>query len=171
MNIRTALKRDYETIYELVKTAFETAQVSDGTEQDFVLRLRDSSAFLPELEFVAEENGLLIGHILLTRQPVLLSAGTLSAVLVAPLCVALPYRNQNVGGRLLRHAGEQAVKLGFAASFLVGNPDYYGRFGYRRGGDFGIQNQSGIPDQFVLGCELVTGAFQGVSGTLSEFAQ
>ena len=50
------------------------------THLDFVLRLRDSSAFLPELEFVAEENGLLIGHILLTRQPVLLSAGTLSAV-------------------------------------------------------------------------------------------
>lgn len=74
MNIRTALKRDYETIYELVKTAFETAQVSDGTEQDFVLRLRDSSAFLPELEFVAEENGLLIGHILLTRQRLCFSA-------------------------------------------------------------------------------------------------
>ena len=170
MNIRTALKSDYETIYDLVKTAFETAQVSNGAEQDFVLKLRDSAAFLPELEFVAEENGSLIGHIMLTRQPVSLETGALSAVLVAPLCVALPYRNQNIGGSLLRHAGEQAVKLGFTASFLVGNPDYYGRFGYRRVGEFGIQNQSGIPDRFVLGCALVPGAFSGVSGSLTEFA-
>ncbi len=169
MHIRTALKSDYESIYHLVKTAFKTARVSDGTEQDFVLRLRDSAAFLPELEFVAVENGILIGHILLTRQPVFLDRGKLSAVLVAPLCVALPYRNQNVGGRLMCHAGEQAVKAGFTASFLVGNPDYYGRFGYRRVGSFGIQNQSGIPDDFVLGCELVPGTFNGVSGVLKEF--
>lgn len=49
MNIERVNKKDYNEIYELVKTAFETAQVSDGTEQDFVLKLRAGNTYIQEL--------------------------------------------------------------------------------------------------------------------------
>ena len=42
MKFRLADVKDYQNIYQLVKIAFETAKVSDGNEQDFVLKLRDS---------------------------------------------------------------------------------------------------------------------------------
>ena len=67
MTIRPAQAGDYSEIYSLVQTAFVTAKVSDGTEQDFVLELRRRDPYRPELELVAEENGQLIGHILLTN--------------------------------------------------------------------------------------------------------
>ena len=60
MTIRQATPEDFDAIYSLVKTAFQTAKVSDGDEQDFVLKLR-KGRYIPELELVAEEDGVLIG--------------------------------------------------------------------------------------------------------------
>ena len=56
MTIRPAQAGDYSEIYSLVQTAFATAKVSDGTEQDFVLELRRRDTYCPELELVAEED-------------------------------------------------------------------------------------------------------------------
>ena len=54
-------------IFIIDKIAFETARVSNGNEQDFVNRLRASGSYIPELALVAEENGKLVGHIMLTK--------------------------------------------------------------------------------------------------------
>ena len=168
MVIRTVKQEDYDSIYHFVKTAFETAQVKDGTEQDFVLRLRAGDTFLPDLEFVAEENGELIGHIMLTKQAVECGDGTVfTGVLVAPLSVALECRSQGVGGKLMRHACDKAVGAGYTAAFLVGNPQYYGRFGFRKTADFGIRNNTDIPDQFVQACELRPDALRGIKGSIT----
>lgn len=75
MKIRVVNKSDFKDIYNLVKEAFKTAQVSDGNEQDFVLELRKRVFYIPSLEFVAEEQGELIGHIMFTKQAVDLEKG------------------------------------------------------------------------------------------------
>ena len=80
MTIRPAQAGDYSEIYSLVQTAFATAKVSDGTEQDFVLELRRRDTYRPELELAAEENRQLIGHILLTPLPVSYTHLTLRGV-------------------------------------------------------------------------------------------
>ena len=94
MTIRPAQAGDYSEIYSLVQTAFATAKVSDGTEQDFVLELRRRDTYRPELELVAEENGQLIGHILLTILPVPSAPQGLRGLMVAPLCVRLEDRSR-----------------------------------------------------------------------------
>lgn len=152
MRIRTARKEDYDQIYRLVQTAFSTAQVSDGTEQDFVL------------ELAAEENGRLVGHIMLTEQAV--EGRQVNALLLAPLCVALEYRNRGMGGQLIRAAFAAAREMGYTAVFLIGNPDYYGRFGFRPVADFGLANAAGVPDRFVQACELTPGALDGTGGSV-----
>lgn len=47
MDIKLVNKEDYDKIYTFVEEAFKTAEVSDGTEQDFVLELRKSSNYIP----------------------------------------------------------------------------------------------------------------------------
>lgn len=86
MDIKLVNKEDYDKIYTFVKEAFKTAEVSDGTEQDFVLELRKSSNYIPELEFAAYDKNILIGHIMLTKQN-LKSNKPVKAILVAPLSV------------------------------------------------------------------------------------
>lgn len=56
IEIRKEEKQDYEEVYNVVKTAFETAQHSDGNEQDLVTELRKSKNFIPELSLVAVKN-------------------------------------------------------------------------------------------------------------------
>ena len=67
MKIREAKTSDYNEIYNLVKTAFLTAQVSDGSEQDFVYELRKREGYIPSLELVMEEQNELVGHVMLTK--------------------------------------------------------------------------------------------------------
>ena len=67
INIRQETPADYDAVYRLVKEAFATADHSDGDEQDLVVRLRKSEAFIPELSLVAEADGVLAGYILLTK--------------------------------------------------------------------------------------------------------
>ena len=67
MTIRQEEQRDYEEVYQLVKKPFETAEESDGTEQDLVTALRNSESFVPELSLVAVEDGKIIGHILFSK--------------------------------------------------------------------------------------------------------
>ena len=91
MTIRQATPKDFDAIYSLVKTAFQTAKVSDGGEQDFVLKLRKGS-YIPELELVAEEDGVLIGHIMLTGASIRENGGCIGTLILAPLSEALDWR-------------------------------------------------------------------------------
>ena len=166
MIIRNAVSGDYENIYNLVKTAFETAKVSDGTEQDFVLELRKSNVYIKDLEFVAEFAGRLIGHIMLTEQPVIAKPYDIKGVLLAPLCVDIKYRSRGVGGSLINYALAQALLKGYKAAFLVGDLEYYMKYGFSQISDSNIKNLSVYPDKHVLMRELERGCLKDIVGTI-----
>ena len=110
--VRQEREAEFPAIYELIRTAFATAEVSDGDEQDFANRLRIHGNYIPELALVAECQGKLIGHIMLTRTVVTQDDGTpYEALMIAPLSVVLDYRNQGVGSALL--------KVGLPGSFSL----------------------------------------------------
>lgn len=165
MNIKLVNKEDYDKIYTFVEEAFKTAEVSDGTEQDFVLELRKSNNYVPELEFTAYDKNILIGHIMLTRQ-ILNSNKPVKAVLVAPLSVKKEYRNCSVGTSLMKCSLNEAVKQGFNAAFLIGSPLYYKRFGFKETNTYNIKNISEVPDKFVLACELVPETFKNINAEI-----
>lgn len=168
MRIRTVSEEDYGKIYDLVKTAFESAKVSDGREQDFVYELRDRDGYVPGLELVMEEDGEIAAHVMLTEIEIELENGNLKALLVAPLCVKLDYRNQGFGGALLREGFVRAVGVGYGAAFLVGDPAYYERFGFKEVNKLGITNETGLPDEFVLGCEIIPGFLRKLTGKIGK---
>lgn len=168
--IRAVTESDFSEIYGFVKNAFKTAEVSDGTEQDFVLELR-KGAYLSELELVMVDKTGIIGHIMFTEQKVdvMDRSGVpfvFTGLLIAPLSVKLEYRNKGVGAALMKEGFKRAVERGYKAVFLVGNPEYYKRFGFKKTGCYGIKNESEIPDQFVLGCELVPDSLKGLTGSI-----
>ena len=62
MLIRQEMPADYEAVYGLVAEAFATAEHADGNEQDLVVALRKSEAFVPQLSIIAEIDGELAGQ-------------------------------------------------------------------------------------------------------------
>lgn len=119
MKIRVATPNDYDEIYQVVKEAFKTAQVSDGNEQDFVVALRQKETFIPELELVAVADEKIVGHVMLSEQEVKAKDGVRNFLLLAPLSVAFDYRNQGIGGALMEAAFKKAVTMEHHAVFLV----------------------------------------------------
>lgn len=158
MEIRCVTRDDYDQIYKLVKSAFSTAQVSDGNEQEFVYELRNRGGYIPELELIVEEDGEMMGHIMFTKIWLATDDGEKEILLVTPLCVREDFRSQGFGGALMRAGQTKAVELGYNFAILVGNPGYYERFGFKQIDSYGIKNESGVPDSFVLGCELIPGS-------------
>lgn len=167
MEIRQINPQDYESVYKLIEKAYKTAKVSDGTEQDFALRLRKSLAYISELDLVMEENGEIIGHVMLTKNNIEQDDGTLNPTLMlAPICIELEHRNRGLGAMLINFALERAKSLGYTSVFLCGNIDYYSRFGFKEISSFGIENVGAVSAQYSLCLELVSGALSGVCGKI-----
>ncbi|MET3662162.1 GNAT family N-acetyltransferase [Aquamicrobium ahrensii] len=83
------------------------------------------------LELVAEQDGQIVGHILFTRLGVRGHAQDASAVALAPLAVLPQFQNGGIGGALIKEAHGLLRGRGESLSVVLGDPAYYGRFGYR----------------------------------------
>lgn len=166
MLIRPEKPQETGTIYGLIKTAFETAKVKDGTEQDYATKLRSGKNYVPDLALVIEEKGMIIGHIMLTKFYV----GNLEALLLAPVSIALEHRNKGMGSNLINEALKRAKNMGYKAVLVVGDPVYYSRFGFSISTGFGIRNSDGIPDQYVMALELHPGSLKNLKGDISFYA-
>ena len=164
MKIRQEQSADYAEIYDLVKNAFATAEVSDGDEQDYVNDLRKSDKYIPELALVAEENDTLIGHIMLTSTQIKCGEKIFTELLLSPLCVELSHRKTGVGAALVCESFRLAKEMGYLAVFVVGDPKYYTRFGFKCAVGFGIINEGDIPAQFVMAHELTADALKDKQG-------
>jgi predicted N-acetyltransferase YhbS len=165
--IRQENPREFQLIHDLVKVAFQTAKVSNGDEQNFVDKLRASGNYLPQLALVAEENARVIGHIMLTKTYIATGYFKFEALLLAPLSVTLEYRNRGIGSRLVKESLGLATKMGFKAVFVVGDPAYYGRFGFKSSAQCGVTHDPPIPDPYVMVYELTPNSLAGVHGTVN----
>lgn len=167
--IRQERKGDCDKVYELVRAAFACAEHTNHDEQDLVVRLRSSAAFVPELSLVAETAGEIVGHILFTRAVIRQGARQRETLALAPLAVAPDYQVKGIGGRLIEAGHRAARELGFESALLVGHPGYYPRFGYRLAETFGIVTDLELPADVFMACELTEGGLDGVQGRV-EFA-
>lgn len=166
-SIRQITKADYSTVYNLIKTAFETAEHKDGDEQDFAVYLRDGENYIPELDLVAELDEQLMGHIMFTKTYVTKPDGSKhNTLLVAPLSVLLEYRNMGVGSALMEEGLRIAAAMGYDTAFLIGDPVYYKKFGYKQSHLYGI-NHENLPAEYVMVKEIVSDILNGITGIVT----
>lgn len=83
------------------------------------------------LELVAERDGRIVGHLLFSRLTIETPHRSFHAVALAPLAVATPFRRQGVGAALVEEAHDRLRLAGERLAVVLGDPAYYGRFGYR----------------------------------------
>lgn len=152
MNIRQETSQDYASVYTLIQTAFADAPYRDGNEQDLVAALRKSPAFVPELSLVAETDGRLAGHILFTK----ITVGETAALALAPLAVLPEFQGCGIGTALIARGHATAKALGYAWSVVLGDPAFYGRFGYCPAAESGISAPFDVPPEYFMACPLTT---------------
>lgn len=169
MKIRPERPGEFCFLHNFVKAAFETAKVKDGDEQDFVDRLRIGEGYVPELALVAEVDGRIVGHIMFTKTYILTGTSRVEALLLAPLAVQLEHRCRGIGAGLIQEGFRIAKQLGYQSVFVVGDPAYYSRFGFKASARFGIHHVPEIPEPYVMAIELTPNALAGLSGGTVTF--
>lgn len=167
LTIDTEKEKEFPEIYELVKVAFQTAKKADGDEQDYVNKLRKSNNSLPELALTIKVNTEIVGHIMLTKTSIKREKEILDALLLSPVCTKLEYRNKGLASSLIKHSLTKAMENGYKAVFLVGNPEFYGKFGFKSISNFGIKDTGDIPERYTMGLELEEGYLGIKGGTIS----
>lgn len=142
MIVRPEGPADHEQVAQVLAEAF-----GGPAEARLVELLRGSPAYVPELALVAEVDGAVVGHILFT----VVDVGGVPALALAPMAVAPAHQRRGIGSALVRAGLERAQARPEAAVIVLGHPDYYPRFGFRRAGAFGIEPPwPGVPDEAFL---------------------
>lgn len=159
--IRRETPADYNTVYQVVKEAFDSAEHSDGNEQDLVVALRKGPSYIPELALVACSDGGIIGHIMFTRVEI----GGNPALALAPLAVLPDFQRQGVGSALVREGHRIAAELGFGHSVVLGSAQYYPKFGFAPASRFRIHAPFEVPDENFMAVRLCETA-EPVAGTV-----
>ena len=126
MIVRPEREDDIDAIRALTERAFRTAPHADGTEHLIIDRLRAAGALT--LSLVAEEGGAVVGHVAFS--PVSVSDGSAGWYGLGPISVDPSRQGEGVGGRLVREGLARLEALGGAGCVLLGDPAYYGRFGF-----------------------------------------
>jgi putative acetyltransferase len=143
MIIRNETTSDIEAIAEVTTAAFQNHPISNHTEQFIINALRDASTLT--ISLVAEVGGQVVGHIAFS--PVTISDGSLNWYGLGPVSVLPEYQKQGIGKSLIREGLSLLKALGGKGCALVGDPDYYERFGFRNIPDLILD---GVPQKFFL---------------------
>ena len=122
--IRPATDSDAAAIRDVLTAAFPT-----DAEADLVEQLAADGDLV--LSFVAALGGNVIGHIAFSRMTVTADSERVPALGLAPVAVQPSHQKSGIGGRLIERGLAAANGRGTALVFLVGDSDYYGRFGFR----------------------------------------
>lgn len=143
MQIRPETPSDVPAIRAVTAAAFAAAEHSappveeDGVpgEATLVGWLRADPGWIPELSLVADEDGTVVGHVVCTRG----SLGGQPALGLGPLSVLPSHQGTGVGSALVDAVLAAADRRGEAVVVLLGEPAYYGRFGFVPASSLGIE--------------------------------
>lgn len=168
ITIRLEKKEDYREVENLVRESFWNVY-RPGCLEHYVLHcLRDDPDFVPELDFVMEKDGEIIGQNIFMRAWIAADDGRKIPIMtMGPICIAPEYKRQGYGKILLDYSLEKAKEYGAGALCFEGNIDFYGKSGFTCASDFGIRYH-GLPEgedaSFFLCKELIPGYFDGITG-------
>ncbi len=145
---------DHAAIDKVTIAAFRTLAISNNTEQFIIRALRTAGAL--SLSLVAEFEGRVVGHIAFS--PVSISDGSRDWYGLGPVSVSPEYHRQGIGIALIREGLSRLRKMGARGCCLVGDPNYYRRFGFHQVA--GLVHE-GVPEEVFLALTLDGAEAQG----------
>ena len=167
MHIREEMPCEFEAIHALIAAAFATTPHADGDEADFVERQRAINSYLPALALVGECGNVIVGHVMLIQASVAGPAPPSRALLLAIVSVSPSLQRAGLGSSLVREALVRARALGFRIVFVLGDPAFYRRFGFKPASNFSITNSNDYPSEYVMALEIESGALAGCNGAIT----
>ena len=166
--IRLEEKEEYRKVENLVRESFWNVYRPGCMEHYVLKKLRSDASFVPELDFVMECNGVLIGQNIFVKAVIKADDGRdIPVMTMGPICISPTLKRHGYGKILLDYSLEKAKEYGCKAVCIEGNIDFYGKSGFDYASKFGIRYH-GLPEgedaSFFLLKELEVGYLSGITG-------
>lgn len=166
--IRLEKKDEQRAVENLIRESFWNVYRPGCSEHYVIHVLRNDPAFIPELNFVMECCGQLIGQNMFMRAVIEADdERTVPVLTMGPICIAPEFKRQGYGKQLLDYTLEKAACMGFGAVLFEGNIGFYGKSGFDYASRFGIRYHDlpeGADASFFLCKELIPGYLDSVTG-------
>ncbi len=169
MNIRLERESDRREVENLTREAFWNVYRPGCTEHYVLHRYSSNPDFIPELDFVLEEDGKIIGQVMYSKARIVCDDGReIPAWTFGPIGILPEYKRKGYGLKLLSYSIEKAREMGIGVLCMEGNIDFYKHAGFVVASTLklhyhGEPKESEVP--YFLAQELIPGYLNGVEGT------
>ena len=169
--IRLERKEEQREVENLVRESFWNVYRPGCLEHYVLHQLRQDKDFIPELDFVMEMDGKLIGQTMYMKASIQADDGRVIPIMtMGPIGIAPEYKRKGYGKILLDYSLEKAAQMGAGAVCFEGNIDFYGKSGFVEASTKGIRYH-GVPEgedaSFFLCKELIPGYLDEITGVYS----
>ncbi len=169
MTIRLERPEDYREVENLTREAFWNVYRPGCTEHYVLNQYRTNDDFIPELDFVMEEDGQIIGHVMYSKAEIILEDGNrFPAWTFGPISIRPDYKRKGYGLELLNYSLKKAKETGIGMLCMEGNIDFYRHAGFDLASKLKIHyhaepKEAEVP--YFLAQELTPGYLNGIEGT------
>lgn len=168
IQIRNEQKSDYQIVEDITREAFYNMYVPGCMEHYLVHIMRGHEDFIPELDFVLELDGKVIGNIMYTKAKLTDENGEEKEIITfGPVCILPKYQRIGYGKLLMEHSFKRAVELGYDTIVIFGSPANYVSRGFKSCKKYNLCVEGGGYPAGMLAKELKEGAFDGRKWTYS----
>lgn len=162
IRIRNERPEDRRTVEEITRKAFWNLYVPGCNEHYLTHIMRSHGDFLPELDFVIEAEGRIIGNIMYTKAKLVGEQGEEKEILTfGPVCILPGYQRKGYGKMLMEHSFGKAAELGYGVIVIFGNPNNYVSRGFKSCRKFNICLEDGTFPSAMMAKELKPGTLDG----------
>ncbi|MBU9743847.1 N-acetyltransferase [Lachnospiraceae bacterium ASD3451] len=162
IKIRNEQETDYKKVEEITRKAFYNLYIPGCAEHYLVHIMRQHKDFLPELDFVIEKDGQIIGNVMYTKARLVDENGEEKQIITfGPVSILPEYQRMGYGKMLLEYSFEKAVGLGYEVIVIFGNPGNYVSRGFKSCKKYNVCIEDGTFPAAMLVKELKADALDG----------
>ena len=162
LNIRNERESDYKNVEDITRKAFYNVYVPGCMEHYLVHIMRGHEDFIPELDFVIEVDGQIVGNIMYTKAKLTDEDGTEKEIVTfGPVSILPKYQRKGYGKMLIEHSLKRVAELGYEAVVIMGSPANYVGSGFQCCRKYNICVEKEKYPAAMLVKELKPGALDG----------
>lgn len=171
VKLRNEEHSDNWIVENLTREAFWNQYVPGCGEHYLLHVMRNSDAFVRELDIVAEVDGRIVGNIVYTRAKILGDNGEwYEAITFGPISVLPEFQGKGIGGGLIEYTKKLAKEMGHRRILIYGDPDLYSKFGFVQAEEYDIGTSDNMYAVALQAFELCQGALSECKGRFYEDA-
>ena len=180
--VRAEQPADYKDTELMALRSFWNKYGPAASEHFLIRIIRESEDYIPEISRVAELDGRIVGAVYYTKAWIVETQEGKEGIgndkqeakeirheviTFGPLAVEPTLEGNDIGGILMRETISLAKETGYAGIVLMGEPNYYPRFGFERGAKYGITDAQGNTFDALM-CLPLNDDFSHIKGKLVE---